>query len=77
MAVHVDDLPADVRRKVKAEAGTRTPRRARTSAPSYRTDDPQPVVCVTCGDTFPAYGGRGGWEPHADRTGCTRMEIIL
>lgn len=73
MTVRAEDLPKAVRDRLglsgdlgKAQGLPRRP-----------PDLGGPVRCHECGDAFPHYGGRNGWEKHSNETGHGRADLIL
>lgn len=76
MGVRLSDLPKDVQAKIvgppKAKKGMA---RAKSRA-GIREADPCPYRC-SCGDEFPSFGGKAGWEAHSKATGHLRGAIVL
>lgn len=70
VTIKASDLPPEVRKRLGIEG------KARTSKHAEREDGPCPYRCG-CGETFPSYGGRGGWKPHAEKTGHSRGSMVL
>lgn len=75
MTIKASDLPPEVRKRLGLQGSTG---KTRTSKRAVRHDDGghQPYLCA-CGETFPSYGGRGGWESHSKKTGHSRGSMVL
>lgn len=77
MPVRASDLPKAVRDRLGLSttvpgASGGTPGKVRKPR-----DRGGPVKCHGCQEVFPHYGGRDGWEAHADATGHSRAEVSV
>lgn len=75
MTLRASDLPPEVRKRLGLQGASRK----RTTKKAIREDGTGPYRCLAagCGQEFPSFGGKAGWQVHARKAGHSRGEAVL